>query len=96
MKDFTYARADNAAAAIDLVSRTPGAKYLGGGTNLVDLMREGIEQPERTVDGRERPALLSHRTRHLQRPPVCESVSTVGNALADKATYQRPPPCRIS
>ena len=61
MKDFAYARADNAAAAIDLVSRTPGAKYLGGGTNLVDLMREGIEQPDALVDVTH----LSHRIDEL-------------------------------
>ena len=61
MKDFAYARADNAAAAIDLVSRTPGAKYLGGGTNLVDLMREGIEQPDALVDVTH----LSHRIEEL-------------------------------
>jgi len=61
VKDFAYARADNAAAAIDLVSRTPGAKYLGGGTNLVDLMREGIEQPDALVDVTH----LSHRIEEL-------------------------------
>jgi len=61
VKDFAYARADNAAAAIDLVSRTPGAKYLGGGTNLVDLMREGIERPDALVDVTH----LSHRIEEL-------------------------------
>jgi xanthine dehydrogenase YagS FAD-binding subunit len=50
MKDFAYARADDTATAIELVSQTPGAKYLGGGTNLVDLMREGIERPDDLVD----------------------------------------------
>jgi xanthine dehydrogenase YagS FAD-binding subunit len=34
------------AAIVDL----PGAKFLGGGTNLVDLMREGIETPDALVD----------------------------------------------
>lgn len=49
MTPFTYARATNAADALrdgDLA----GAKYLGGGTNLVDLMREGIEHPSKLVD----------------------------------------------
>ncbi len=50
MKDFVYARPDDATAAIALVARTPGAKFLGGGTNLVDLMRENIEQPGALVD----------------------------------------------
>ncbi len=49
MTPFTYSRAGDPAAAIRGVTR-PGAKYLGGGTNLVDLMREGIERPSSLVD----------------------------------------------
>lgn len=45
-----YARAESVADAIRLMSEKPHAKYLGGGTNLVDLMRETIEHPERLVD----------------------------------------------
>ncbi|QFY13182.1 xanthine dehydrogenase family protein subunit M [Nonomuraea phyllanthi] len=48
MKPFSYVKPldlDEAVAAIG-----PGAKFLGGGTNLVDLMREGIELPETVVD----------------------------------------------
>lgn len=49
MTPFTYSRpADSAAAIRDAVQA--GAKYLGGGTNLVDLMREGIERPSSLVD----------------------------------------------
>ena len=50
MKDFAYTRADDATTAIDLVAQDRGTKYLGGGTNLVDLMRENIEQPDALVD----------------------------------------------
>lgn len=49
MNPFTYARAADAADAVRLVSITQG-KYLGGGTNLVDLMRETIERPASLVD----------------------------------------------
>ena len=49
MTPFSFARADTAADAIRMGS-LPGAKYLGGGTNLVDLMRETIEQPSALVD----------------------------------------------
>jgi len=48
MIPFTYTRASDAAGAIHAVSA--GAKCLGGGTNLVDLMRENIEQPTMLVD----------------------------------------------
>ncbi|MGJ7506532.1 FAD binding domain-containing protein [Variovorax sp. GT1P44] len=49
MTPFTYARPHDASDALRLGS-APGAKYLGGGTNLVDLMRETIERPTVLVD----------------------------------------------
>jgi xanthine dehydrogenase YagS FAD-binding subunit len=49
MMPFTYIRATDAADAISKGSGI-GGKYLGGGTNLVDLMRESIEQPTSLVD----------------------------------------------
>jgi xanthine dehydrogenase YagS FAD-binding subunit len=48
MTPFTYARADDVAGAIGLFR--PETHYLGGGTNLVDLMRENIEHPAALVD----------------------------------------------
>src|SRR5205085_2644769 len=50
MKNFGYSRAEDARTAILLISQNPNAKFLGGGTNLVDLMRENIEQPDAVVD----------------------------------------------
>ncbi|MDB5880056.1 MAG: molybdopterin dehydrogenase [Variovorax sp.] len=49
MTPFTYARARDAGDALRL-GGAAGAKYLGGGTNLVDLMRETIERPGTLVD----------------------------------------------
>ena len=49
MNPFTYSRAADSAAAIRDAAQA-GAKYLGGGTNLVDLMREGVERPTALVD----------------------------------------------
>jgi xanthine dehydrogenase YagS FAD-binding subunit len=49
MKPFTYSRAADAGDAVRRAG-VPGAKYLGGGTNLVDLMRETIERPAVLVD----------------------------------------------
>ncbi|MEJ7618628.1 MAG: xanthine dehydrogenase family protein subunit M [Pyrinomonadaceae bacterium] len=50
MKNFDYSRAESVATAIGVVSQNERAKFLGGGTNLVDLMRENIERPEALVD----------------------------------------------
>ena len=49
MNTFTYTRADEVADAIRL-GGADGAKYLGGGTNLVDLMRETLERPNALID----------------------------------------------
>ncbi len=48
MKDFGYVAATDVATAVREIR--PGAKFLGGGTNLVDLMREGIELPDTVID----------------------------------------------
>jgi xanthine dehydrogenase YagS FAD-binding subunit len=50
MIEFSYARAEDALGAIRLSSHATRPKYLGGGTNLVDLMRETVEQADALVD----------------------------------------------
>jgi xanthine dehydrogenase YagS FAD-binding subunit len=50
MTPFSYARADDARGAVRLAGASAGAKYLGGGTNLIDLMRETVERPAALVD----------------------------------------------
>ena len=49
MTPFSFARAPDAGAAIHL-GGAAGARYLGGGTNLVDLMRETVERPTSLID----------------------------------------------
>ena len=50
MLEFEFARAADAAQAVALAARNHATRYLGGGTNLVDLMRETIERPRNVVD----------------------------------------------
>ena len=50
MRPFNYSRAGDASKAISLVAANPGAKFLGGGTNLVDLMKEDVMHPSELVD----------------------------------------------
>jgi xanthine dehydrogenase YagS FAD-binding subunit len=50
MKSFSYSRPLDARAAVDAFAAGPNAAYLAGGTNLVDLMREGVEAPDTVVD----------------------------------------------
>lgn len=50
MNPFTFVRAQSAGNALLLLQDYAHGKYLGGGTNLVDLMRETIERPAALVD----------------------------------------------
>jgi xanthine dehydrogenase YagS FAD-binding subunit len=50
MKAFSYERARTPQDAAALAARTPGAKFIAGGTNLLDLMKLQIETPRHLID----------------------------------------------
>jgi len=50
MRPFTYERAEDVRQAAAVVAARPGAKFISGGTNLLDLMKLEIEQPAHLVD----------------------------------------------
>jgi xanthine dehydrogenase YagS FAD-binding subunit len=50
MKAFTYERVDSPQAAAQAVAATPGARFVAGGTNLLDLMKLQIETPQHLID----------------------------------------------
>src|SRR5438045_3668571 len=50
MNVFAYSRANDAAGAVSAVAAKPRTKFLGGGTNLIDLMKMGVETPDKLID----------------------------------------------
>ncbi|MBR1140026.1 MULTISPECIES: FAD binding domain-containing protein [Bradyrhizobium] len=50
MNNFDYARVSDVAEAVKLKAETPDAKFIAGGTNLIDLMKYHVEQPRRLID----------------------------------------------
>ncbi|MCG6204748.1 xanthine dehydrogenase family protein subunit M [Rhodopseudomonas sp. HC1] len=50
MKPFTYERAKSPAEAAAAAARSPNAKFVAGGTNLLDLMKLQIEAPQHLID----------------------------------------------
>src|SRR5277367_1227726 len=50
MIGFHYARAGDVADAVRQMSASPGAKFIAGGTNLVDLMKMDVEWPSKLID----------------------------------------------
>jgi len=50
MTPFQYVRAIDVAEAVRLIAADPSAKFIAGGTNLLDLMKEDVERPSRLID----------------------------------------------
>jgi xanthine dehydrogenase YagS FAD-binding subunit len=50
MIGFQYSRAGSVADAVSQMAASPGAKFIAGGTNLVDLMKVHVEQPAKLID----------------------------------------------
>ncbi len=50
MNPFEYQRVKEPKAAVDALTHLRHAKFLAGGTNLIDLMKDGVEQPGALVD----------------------------------------------
>jgi len=52
MRPFEYAHADSVPGAVALLAGAPNGAFLGGGTNLVDLMKLDVARPDLLVDVR--------------------------------------------
>ncbi|MEY2487849.1 MAG: xanthine dehydrogenase YagS FAD-binding subunit [Verrucomicrobiota bacterium] len=50
MNPFTFSRATDQDQAVANITRKPQTKFLGGGTNLIDLMKMGVETPSQLID----------------------------------------------
>ena len=50
MRRFDYTRAEDTEGAVSAISVRPDGKFIAGGTNLIDLMKENVERPRHLVD----------------------------------------------
>jgi xanthine dehydrogenase YagS FAD-binding subunit len=50
MNPFAYMRADDVATAVRAIADDGTARFIAGGTNLIDLMKENVERPSRLID----------------------------------------------
>lgn len=50
MRPFKYSSTEDSAVAVSQVSANKNAKFLAGGTNLIDLMKEDVERPDELID----------------------------------------------
>jgi xanthine dehydrogenase YagS FAD-binding subunit len=84
---FAYRRADSIEDAVNSAAM-PGTRLLGGGTNLVDLMREGIERPSALID-------VSGLSREIEERPagtlLIGAAATNTQVASDAAVRRRYP-----
>ena len=106
MNNFTYVRATDTGSAMRLWQETSAqgvpVKFLAGGTNLVDLMREGVEQPrslvditrlplaeiEQLSDGGVRIGALVRNSRLAAHPLIRETYPLLSSAILNGASAQ--------
>ncbi len=50
MIDFDYIKARDVSDAVSQIAQSPAAKFIAGGTNLIDLMKENVARPTRLID----------------------------------------------
>jgi xanthine dehydrogenase YagS FAD-binding subunit len=50
MNAFTYTRVEDVATAVRSIDGDGATRFIAGGTNLIDLMKENIERPSRLID----------------------------------------------
>jgi xanthine dehydrogenase YagS FAD-binding subunit len=101
MHSIFYDRARDVDHAIELAA-APGARYIGGGTNLLDLYKSGVERPERLVDisrlalaaieelpdGGVRIGALASNTATANHALIRQRYPLLSQALLDGATVQ--------
>jgi xanthine dehydrogenase YagS FAD-binding subunit len=79
MKPYSYVRAQDVEGAVATLAGVPNAAFLAGGTNLVDLMKLGIETPDVLVDVRR---LNSERVEDLEDGGLRIGASVPNSVLA--------------
>ena len=89
MRPFEYAHADSVPGAVALLAGAPNGAFLGGGTNLVDLMKLDVARPDLLVDVRR---LTSDRVEELPDGGIRIGASTPNSDLAaDRLVRRRYP-----
>jgi xanthine dehydrogenase YagS FAD-binding subunit len=100
--NFSYARAADIDGALRLVAQ-PGAQFIAGGTNLLDLMKEGVGVPDRLIDitqitalaqihelptGGVRVGALTRNSEAAQQPLIRDRFPLLSQALLSGASPQ--------
>ena len=101
MRPFKYSRANDAANAVQTVAANANSKFLAGGTNILDLMKEDVERPDelvdvtrlnfaqvRTVDGGVSIGALGKNTDAANHPLIRQNFPLLSQAILAGASQQ--------
>ena len=87
MNPFTYSRTNDAQQAVAEISAKPQAKFLGGGTNLIDLMKMGVETPDALIDINRLPGDTPDRDTNLKPDELIVAVDLPAMPFATRSHY---------
>jgi xanthine dehydrogenase YagS FAD-binding subunit len=86
MNNFSYTRASDITSAVNEASREATAKFIAGGTNLIDLMKENVARPTRLIDINRVPLNRIEETRDggLRLGALVTNADTAYNELVER------------
>lgn len=86
MNNFSYARATEISGAINEITEHETAKFIAGGTNLIDLMKENVMRPSKLVDINRLPlaSIEENETGGLRLGALCTNADTAYNEQVEK------------
>lgn len=86
MNNFSYARASDTNGAIREISKNAAAKFIAGGTNILDLMKENVARPSQLIDINRLPlnSIEENETGGLRLGALCTNAETAYHAEVEK------------
>ena len=86
MNNFSYARATEIGGAVGEIARDNHAKFIAGGTNILDLMKENVARPSKLIDINRLPLsrIEANETGGLRLGALCTNAETAYNSDVEK------------
>lgn len=86
MNNFSYTKASDVGAAVGEISKDAAAKFIAGGTNLIDLIKENVVHPSRLVDINRLPlnSIEENEPGGLRLGALCTNAETAYHSAVEK------------
>ncbi len=86
MNNFSYARASEISGAVNEIANDKAAKFIAGGTNLIDLMKENVARPSKLIDINRLPlnTIETNESGGLRLGALCTNADTAYDERVEK------------